>query len=102
MPRWVRIERLDPMTARPIALYQAARQTGDLGAANSASYFTPSAATILYLAYCSPILSAAWKSGELNQLCSASILAQRRITTGPFGRFPVTRVPAPAATYSPP
>src|SRR6478752_6335895 len=99
MPRWVRIERLDPMTARPLALYQAARQTGDLGAANSASYFTPSAATILYLAYCSPILRAGGEAGEVGERGGAAVRGGRRIATGPFGRFPVTRVPAPAATY---
>src|SRR5262245_1175854 len=62
------------------------------------SYLTPSTAIILYLAYFSPILSAAWNSGELRQLCSASMLSQRRMTTGPFGRLPVTCVPGPAAT----
>src|SRR5437588_12512671 len=71
-------------------------------APNNASYLAPSTAIILYLAYFSPIFSADRNSGELRQLCSASMLSQRRMTTGPFGRFPTSCVPGPAATYTPP
>src|SRR5262249_45693097 len=66
------------------------------------SFFPPSHVIILYLVFFSPILSAAGTSGELRQLCSSSMLSQRTITTGPFGSFPVTCFPAPAATYPPP